>query len=89
MSTNALCPVSGSSLERLLPHCAKSSRTAIYPTETAQIIAQSEGPGNSGTARLARIVHGTQRVPQLRFRRCNSPTPTVAIRGEDIGLVRQ
>jgi hypothetical protein len=40
-------------------------KLADFPTESEQIIAQSEGPGNSRLKGLARIVHGTARVPQV------------------------
>jgi hypothetical protein len=53
------------------------------------MIAQSEGPGNSGPMGLARIVHGTARVPQLRFCPCARRRPMAAIEWKNIGLVPQ
>jgi hypothetical protein len=38
-------------------------------TDPGEIIAQSAGAGNSRRKRLARIVHGTPRDPQLTLRR--------------------
>jgi hypothetical protein len=53
------------------------------------MIAQSEGLGNTGSGGLARIVHGTARVPQLGFFRCARRHPMVSFRRENIGLAPQ
>ena len=86
-------PLFGSGPDRSAPRwraeARHSPRIANFPAEFQQMIAQSEAPGNSKLKGLARIVHGTARVPQLAFGRCAREAPLSSIRRENIGLVPQ